>query len=398
MSAKSSCDELALFNGKPLFDLPRSTSSLVQPDFERFLEYSRTFYEAHQFTNNGPLVQQLERRLAAFHQASHCVTFCSGFWALVLAIKCLALPGRREVVMPSLTYRRMADVAAWAGLVPRFCEVEPHTMALSADTVRPHLSEQTALILGVHPIMNCCDAVGLEALAEESGIPLLIDAVESVYETFAGRKVGSFARAECFSLHASKLLNGFEGGYITTNDAELASRLVRMRGFGFYTPDNVQELGMNAKLNEVHAAMALAGLDALDTQVTRNQERYLAYRQNLAELPGVRLVEFDESERSGFKNILIELLDDWPLSRAQTLSLLNAEGILARAYYSPALHQKTTDYPTIGGVLPVTERLAERFVLLPCGHFVDEQDIHAIVAMLGFLHAHATELRQRLAV
>jgi len=398
MMLKSSCDELALLGGQPLFDLPRSTSSLVQPDFERFLEYSRTFYEAHQFTNNGPLVQQLERRLAEFHQTNHCVTFCSGFWALVLAIKCLALPGRREIVMPSLTYRRMADVAAWAGLVPRFCEVDPHTLALSADTVRPHLNEQTALILGVHPIMNCCDAIGLEVLAEESGIPLFIDAVESVYETYAGRKVGNFARAECFSLHASKLLNGFEGGYITTNDAELAAKLVRVRGFGFYTPDNVQDLGMNAKLNEVHAAMALAGLDALDEQVARNRERYLAYRQRLTGLPGLRLVEFDESQRSGFKNILIELLDDWPLSRAQTLSLLNAERILARAYYSPALHQKPTDYPTIGGSLPVTERLAERFVLLPCGHFVDEHDINAIVAMLGFLHTHAAELRQRVVV
>src|SRR5690606_37902732 len=129
MTVKSNCDELALLGGKPLFDMPRSTSSLVQPDFERFLKYSQTFYEAHQFTNNGPLVQLLEQRLAAFHQASHCVTFCSGFWALVLAIKCLALPKRREIIMPSLTYRRMADVAAWAGLVPRS---EEHTSELQS--------------------------------------------------------------------------------------------------------------------------------------------------------------------------------------------------------------------------------------------------------------------------
>lgn len=397
MSIKPSCADLALFGGQPLFDQPRSTSSLVQPDFECFLQYSRTFYEAHQFTNNGPLVQQLERRLAELHQTTHCVTFCSGFWALVLTIKCLALPGRREIVMPSLTYRRMADVAAWAELVPRFCEVDPQTLAISADSARPHLNENTALILGVHPIMNCCDAVGLEALAEESGIPLFIDAVESVYETYAGRKVGSFGRAECFSLHASKLLNGFEGGYITTNDAELAAKLVRMRGFGFYTPDNVQELGMNAKLNEVHAAMALAGLDQLGAQVARNRERYQAYLREMVGLPGIRLVEFEESERSGFKNILVELLDDWPLTRAQTISLLNAERILARAYYSPPLHMKHTDYPTIGGSLPVTERLAERFLLLPCGHFVDEQDIHAIVGLLRFFSEHAAELRKRVA-
>ncbi len=390
--------DLALFGGVPLFERPRSTSSLVAPDFNRFLEYSRVFYEARQFSNNGPLVQQLERRLAEFHHTAHCVTFCSGFWALVLAIKCLALPGRREILMPSLTYRRMADVASWAGLVPRFCEVDPQTLAVSAQTVRPLVNDDTALILGVHPIVNCCDAIGLERLSEETGVPLFIDAVESVYETLQGRKVGGFGRAECFSLHASKLLNGFEGGYITTNDAQLAARLVRMRGFGFYTPDTVQEFGMNAKLNEVHAAMALAGLDDLGGQVARNRERYIAYRQALAGLAGVRLVAFDERQQSGFKNILVELQDDWPLSRARTLELLNAENILARAYYAPPLHLKETDYQTLSGTLPVTERLAERFMLLPCGHFVDECDIQQIAGLLRFVHAHASELREEVAV
>lgn len=385
--------DLVLFGGAPLFEHPRSTSSLAAPDFERFLTYSRVFYEARQFSNNGPLVQQLERRLAQFHGTTHCVTFCSGFWALVLTIKCLALPGRREILMPSLTYRRMADVASWTGLVPRFCEVDPQTLGISAETARSLINEDTALLLGVHPIMNCCDAAGLERLSEETGIPLFIDAVESVYETFQGRKVGSFGDAECFSLHASKLLNGFEGGYITTNDAHLARRLVCMRGFGFYTPDTVQEFGMNAKLNEVHAAMALAGLDGLEGQVARNRERYRAYQQMLAGLQGMRLVPFDESEQSGYKNILVELLDDWPLTRERTLKLLNAENVLARAYYAPPLHLRPTDYPTLSGLLPITERLAERFMLLPCGHFVDENDIQQIAALLRFLYEQAPALQ-----
>src|SRR5690606_1129933 len=100
-------------------------------------------------------------------------------------------------------------------------------------TVRPHLGAETALIMAVHPIINCCDATGLEALSLETGVPLMFDAVESVYERIDHRKVGSFGRAECFSMHASKLLNGFEGGYVTTNDTELANRLALMRGFGF---------------------------------------------------------------------------------------------------------------------------------------------------------------------
>jgi dTDP-4-amino-4,6-dideoxygalactose transaminase len=384
--------DLALLGGRSIFERPRSTSSLVAPEFERFLEYSRVFYEARQFSNNGPLVQQLELRLADFHNTAHCVTFCSGFWALVLTIKCLALPGRSEILMPSLTYRRMADVASWANLVPRFCDVDPETLAVSAQTMRPLVNINTALILGVHPIVNCCDAIGLEQLSEETGVPLFIDAVESVYETVQGRKVGSFGRAECFSLHASKLLNGFEGGYVTTNDTQLAKQLTRMRGFGFYTPDNVLDFGMNAKLNEIHAAMALASLDELEHQVARNRERYVAYQQALDGLHGVRLVVFDELEQSSYKNILVELQDDWPLSRGRTLELLNAENVLARAYYAPPLHTKETNYPTLNAPLPVTERMAERFMLLPCGHFVDESDIHQIVSLLRFIHTHASEL------
>lgn len=396
MLGKLSCADLAVWGGKPLFERARSTSSLYTPDINKFLEYSKLFYEARQFTNRGPLVQELESRLARFHGVSHCISFCSGFWALVLTIRCTALSGRNEIIMPSLTYRRMADVAAWAGYTPRFCDVDAVSMAMSPDTVRPLLNENTALIMAVHPIVNCCDAAGLERLSAEAGIPVMFDAVESVYEVLDSRKVGSFGSAECFSMHASKLLNGFEGGYVTTNDAALAKKLTIMRGFGFSGQDNVEDLGLNAKLNEIHAAMALAALDDLDTLVQENLVRYRHYQKTLEYIPGIRLVAFNEAEQTGFKNILIELQDDWPLTREETLRLLNSENILARAYYSPPLHLKKTRYKTVSGPLPITETLAERFMLMPCGHRVSEDDISKISMFLLFMQEHAADLRARL--
>src|SRR6185437_7421804 len=106
----------------------------------------------------------------------------------------------------------------------------PDRLCITAKTARQCISEDTALIVGVHPIVNCCDAEGLETLSVETGIPLLFDSVESVYETINHRKVGSFGLAECFSLHASKLLNGFEGGYVTTNNRSLADRIGALGG------------------------------------------------------------------------------------------------------------------------------------------------------------------------
>jgi dTDP-4-amino-4,6-dideoxygalactose transaminase len=392
---KQYVDDLAIFNGPRLFETIISTSNLVRPDIEAFLEYSRRFYKDRQYTNNGPMVRLLESRLAEFHQAEQCVAFANGFWAIVLTIKALAIPDRKEIVMPSLTYRRLADIAAWTHLKPHFCEVDPGTLAVTAETVAPCLNDETALILAVHPIVNCCDVEGIADLSRDSGVPVVFDSVESVYETVPSGKIGSFGNAECFSLHASKLINGFEGGYVTFNDDVLARRLHVMRGFGFLGQDNVTEFGLNSKLNETHACMALACLDDLEDQIGRNRERYCRYRELLRSSSALRLLEFDETQKTSYKNIVVELTDAWPLSRAHTLEILHAEGALARPYYAPPLHSKSMSYPYVPATLPLTDRLAEVFMLLPCGHLVSELDIDALCKLLAFIEQNGVAIRDR---
>jgi dTDP-4-amino-4,6-dideoxygalactose transaminase len=395
---KELVQQLACFGGGRLFAEPKSTSNLAQPDFDSFLRYSELFFSQQQYTNNGVLVKLLEKRLAEFHDVKFCVTFCSGFWGLVLAMTALALKDKSEIIMPSLTYRRLADIAAWARLKPRFCEVDPSTLSPNRQTVDECITSETALIMAVHPIVNCCDIEGLVSLGAERGIPVLFDSVESVYESVRNGKVGSFGDAECFSMHASKLLNGFEGGYLTTNNAELAHRLALLRTYGFEGQDNcVIPVGLNAKLNEIHAAMALANLDELDQLIVNNRHRYQQYQIGLSVMSGIRLLDFNESYRTSYKNIVVELLDNWPLKRDETVAILNAENILARAYYSPPLHQKKMGYPYVPATLETTDLLARRFMLLPCGDFVTCDNINEIIQILKFIHLHGPEISNRLA-
>lgn len=393
---KSQLADLAYLGGRPLFSEPKSTSNLAQPSFDKFLYYSKQFFNRQHYTNNGILVRQLESRLAGLHEAKFCVTFCSGFWALVLTISTLKLQGKSEIIMPSLTYRRMADIAAWTKLKPRFCEVDKYTLSPNYQSVSECINSETALILAVHPIVNCCDIEAMTALGAEHEVPVLFDSVESVYETSLNGKIGMFGEAECFSMHASKLLNGFEGGYVTTNNDELAHKLALLRSFGFEGQDNCVISGaLNAKLNEVHAAMALANLDELDQLVVENQQRYRCYQIGLDKIKGIRLLEFDETYKTSYKNIVIELTDGWPLPRDETVAILNAENILARAYYSPPLHHKKMDYPHIPASLKVTEMVAERFILLPCGDLVTCEDIDNIVCFLMFIASHALGITAR---
>lgn len=394
---KVQIEDLAMWKGAKLFDPPISTSSLAKPSFDRFMNYSKTIFHEKRYTNNGSLNQLLEARLADFHGSRYCITTNSGFWALVIAIKALKLPGRTEIVIPSLTYRRMADVAAWAGLVPKFCDVDSNTLSPSARDIKESITPNTAIILGVHPIVNTCDTKALNDISRETGIPLLIDSVESVFETTSCGKVGSTAKAEVFSMHASKLLNGGEGGYITTNDLGLANELRMARAFGFERQDSILcENGMNTKLNEIHAAMALANLDELGELVEHNRQVYQLYDARLEGIEGLDLVRFDESYPTSFKNILVKITDEWPLSRENTLSILESEGVLARAYYGNPLHRKDMKYDFVPAELPNTDFCSTRYMLLPCGYKVSLDDVNHFCDFLLFIYKNAKQINAQI--
>lgn len=388
--------EFALFGGKPAFADAKPTGNLYRPDIENFLRYSRVFYQKARYTDDGELCRILERRLAEFHAVERVVAVNSGFWGHVLAISALALPGREEVVTPAFGYRRTDDMIAWAGYVPHFCDIDPKTLGLSVDTIKAALNERTALILAPHPMVNCCDAHGIEDLARAHGIPLVFDSVEAAYRMYDNRRIGGFGDAEVFSMHSTKLLNAFEGGYITTNNNALADRLEDMKRLGFGADGRCKEGGraLNAKLIEAHAAMALASLDEVDEQVAGNRRKYDRYVAGLRNLDGLEIVRHRESERPDYRLIVTRIGNRWPLSREFTLRLLEAENVLARPYYYP-LNHKVVDYRRICPDLPITEALCLDYVVLPSGAHVSEQDIDKIIDILTRIARHAAELESR---
>ncbi|MDX1948973.1 MAG: aminotransferase class I/II-fold pyridoxal phosphate-dependent enzyme [Rickettsiales bacterium] len=398
LSSKDKKDifELALFGGEPLFSKIKSTSNLFRPKESDFFKYAKTIFETRRLSNNGELVQLMERRLCEIHQVNNCIAVCNGLWALVMTLKSIALEGKSEVIMPSLTYRRMADVTAWVKLTPNFCDVNKNTLGISRQNVEPLINNNTAAIIAAHPMVNLSDITSLVELAKEKNIPLLFDSVEAAYASYNGKMLGSFGRAEIYSMHASKFLNGFEAGYITTNDDDLAKNLRIMRGFGFNNPDNVEMLGLNAKLNELHAAMALASLDSIDSQIEKNKLRYLLYKSELSKVKGLELVNYDESEKRSYKTILIKLNQDWGISRDDTIKLMHKENMLVRPYYCPPLHTKKTHYKVIFDSLPNTEIMKDEYILMPCGEFVSEDDIIKIVNFLNFVSDNSKEIKSKL--
>lgn len=389
-------DNLAIFAGKGIFSSPRSTSNLIKPDKKKFLNYLKSSYLNGKLNNHGDAVSEYEKRLSELHGTKHCIAVCNGLWGLVLTIYCLKKEGRNEIVMPSLTYRRMADIAAWLGLVPNYCDVDKNTLGITAESASKCINDNTALILAPHPIVNLCDVSGIEKLAMDQNLPLLFDSVEASYADHDGKPIGSFGNAECFSVHASKFLNGFEGGYITTNNDDLAFKLRTVLNNGINENGIISSFGMNAKLSDLHASMTLACLDGLENQIEHNKLIYYSYKRLLEGINSINLVEYSDLEKRGFKNILIELKDEWPISRENTISILQAEKMVVRPYYYPPLHDKSSVYRTITGDMSNTNDLKEKYLLLPCGEFVSPKDVEIIVKYLKFIEVKGNIINNKI--
>lgn len=390
--------KLAYFSGNPVFVSPKSTSNLVQPVKQRFLNYVSNIYnDTSRLSGGDEITTQLEKRLAEEHGAKYCVAVCNGLWGLVMSIYTIRLEGKSEIIMPSLTYRRMADIAAWLKMVPHFCDVDYATLAMNAQHVESCINENTALILAPHPIVNLCDIDGLVTLAAKYNIPILFDSVEASFAEYKGKKIGSFGDAECFSMHASKFLNAFEGGYITTNNSTLADHLKIIRNNGINDVTGISEFsGMDGKLIGLHAAMGLACLDDKDEQIEKNKKRFLKYKNELATVDGITLVEYSLNEKRSFKNILVRLEKNWPLSRELTIQILHSENMIVRPYYFPPLHKKENKFPTIKGDMTNTELLMHQFLLLPCGEFVSTEDIEVIAGCLRYIQENASAIERKL--
>jgi dTDP-4-amino-4,6-dideoxygalactose transaminase len=376
---------LKLLGGNGLFLEAKSTSNLYAPDKKAVRDYIDNF-SGHNICNF------LEQRLSEYHESKYCVLFSTGFWALVAAIKLKALTGKNEVIVPSLTYRRLADVVFWAGLVPVFVDIEADTLAISPNSIKTHISEKTALILAVHPIVNCCNIMEIIHLSQKENIPLIFDAVESVHETFGGRRIGSLGMGEVFSLHASKFINGLEGGYVCTNDMHFATALKDFRHGQAVFYNNRLHSGINGIPIDVHAAFALAGLDEIVENVNHNRSIYYRYKSRLRSVQGIKLLSFNETEQTSFKNIVAMVTADFPFTRDQLVELLNQERILARKYYTPALHRKTYQYRVKVTDLPVTELSEALYINLPCGARVTQGDVDLICSFLEYLHQNSTKI------
>ncbi len=378
--------DLAINGAPPAFEQQLHVGRPNLGSRETFQTLVDEIFEQRWLSNNGPMVQELERRVADMHNVKHCVAMCNGTVALEIAIRALGLEG--EVIVPSYTFIATAHALSWQAITPVFADIDPITHNLDPVAVRKMITPRTTGIIGVHLWGRGAPVDELQAIADEFRLKLMFDAAHAFGCSYKGRMVGSFGACEVLSFHATKFFNTFEGGAVITNDDDLAETMRLMRNFGFVAMDKVVHPGTNGKMIEVAAAMGLANLDAIDDVVATNRHNHGCYRDALSGLPGISVLNYDEGESNNYQYVVMEVGEACPISRDRIIETLHAENIRARKYFWPGCHnmQPYRDlYPHAGLLLPNTQKVADKVVVLPTGTTMDDRMIKCVAAIIRVL-------------
>jgi len=399
MNSKEKMDDLAVFGGRSAFAENLYVGRPNVGDRERFFSRVTDILDRRWLTNNGRYVQEFERRLADFLGVRHCISMCNATIALEIATRALGMKG--EVIVPSFTFVATAHSLQWQQITPVFCDIDPETHNIDPMLVEKMITPRTTGIIGVHIWGRPCAVDELVEISQRHKLKLLFDAAHAFGCSYRGRMVGGFADAEVFSFHATKFFNTFEGGAVTTNNDSLATQIRLMKNFGFAGYDNVTYIGTNGKMTEVAAAMGLSSLECIDRFIDVNRRNHLQYRRELMDIPGIRVIPYDESEKCNYQYMVLEIDEAVSgVNRDHLLKTLHAENVIARRYFFPGCHKMEpyrSYFPHAGLLLPNTERLVNRVILLPTGTAVGVEEIRGICSIIRFALHHHLELGARFA-
>jgi dTDP-4-amino-4,6-dideoxygalactose transaminase len=370
-------------------------------EIERYFATSR---DARWFSNDGPcaklFVERCERLLG---RGLSVVPTANCTLALMLALRATAGPpdgARREVVLPSFTFPATAGAVAWCGFTPVFADVEAAGWHLSAEALREALDERGDRVAAV----LACSTFGTPpplalsrawaALAADAGVPLVVDSAAGFgARDAAGDPLGGQGDAEVFSFHATKPFAIGEGGALATSDPDLARSVRRLANFGFGPDRGVAEPGLNAKLDEWHAAAALAALDGYEAVLAARRERAERLRATLAP-HGFGFQ--DGAERGTWQ--FVPALAPSGRARAAVMAHAPAAAIEVRAYFDPPLHRLEAYAGAPAGPLDVTDELAGRMLSLPMANDLSADALDAIAeCVLDPAAAPASDLPVRTA-
>lgn len=358
------------------FDAPVYVSQPMLPDFDDYVADLRSMWESRTLTNLGPFHQRFETALQERIGMGHVSVWSNGTNALLGALMALDLRG--EVIVTPFTFPATVHAIAALGLEPVFADIDPVTMTIDPASVAERVTERTSAIVATHIYGTPCDVDALDAIARAHDLRVVYDGAHSFGRVRPVFPDGDAVLGDItmLSFHATKLFHSVEGGALIARDPEVHRRLRRSRNFGIASEDQVDGIGLNGKMSELHAAMGLRVLDMLDGEIVQRRRLGEVYARRLSGIEGLRIVA---GLGPSAQYLVLRIDRDGSVDRDAVHAAMRARNIVSRRYFHPlcSVIPPYDRLPSASG-LPNAERAAEECLALPFHGGLTTDDVEQI--------------------
>jgi dTDP-4-amino-4,6-dideoxygalactose transaminase len=339
-------------------------------------EYTRQLSRAWQtgwVTNNGILVKELAEKLRLYLDVPNIQLVANGTLALQIAIKALNLKG--EIITTPFSYVATTNAILWEGCTPVFVDIDPRTLCINPDLIEAAITEKTSAILATHVYGYPCDVVRIQQIADRHSLKVIYDAAHAFGVKLRGESILRHGDCSTLSFHATKVFHTAEGGALTCKDAEVAKRVFLMTKFGHIGEEDYIDIGINAKMSELHAAMGLCLLPTAMEGIASRKQCSAWYDEDLRDCPVQRPVPAVGLEQNhGYYPVILSSFE----LMIQVRKILLDNGISPRRYFHPSLNTLPFLRPEMKRACPVSEDLSSRVLCLPLYHRLGRDDVRTI--------------------
>ena len=344
------------------------------PDLDEFKRGCEEIWANQWLTNNGPILQRFEKRLADYFNVpvENIALFNNGTLALELGYYAMGLAGG-DVITTPFTFVATSHALKRIGATPVFADIDPESLCLSPDAAEKLITKRTKAIVPVHVYGDVCDLEGFNRLSEKYGIPVIYDAAHAFgVKRTDGATIGACGDMSMFSLHPTKLFHSCEGGVLVFKDPAIKEQLAQLRNFAIKSETECVDVGSNAKMNELQALMGCLCLDKIDDLLAWRDKIDAAYAAAFVNCDAIEYV--GKSANHAYCPVLFK---DYATRERVYDELKSKCNVFSRRYFYPLLTD-FAPYVYSRGTCPIAEDIAGRVLTLPTYFGLAPEDVVTI--------------------
>lgn len=345
------------------------------PSLDKYTVYLKKIFADGIITNNGQFLKKLQKELKDYLGVKNILLVQNGTLALQIAYKLLKLKG--EVITTPFTFVATVSSQVWEGLTPKFIDINNETLNINEKLIERNITPKVSGIVPVHVFGNGCEVEYIDKIAKKFRVKVVYDAAHAFGVKYKNKSILNYGDISIMSFHATKIFHTIEGGALVIKDDELYQKACLMINFGIYGINGISELGINAKMNELEAAMGLCILDDIDKII---EDRKNVYEYYMNHLKG-NIVFQKHNENVSFNYSYFPVILNSEKNVVRAIKMLSRENINPRRYFYPSLSrlpyiEKNTD-------VPVADDISKRILCLPFYDSINIKDLKTIVEIIN---------------